>query len=59
MYKCEDPAGLGRTWFVFENRVKDVPRGWRSLHDKELLNIYASSNNIMAIISRRMQWALV
>jgi hypothetical protein len=26
-------------------------------HDEELLNVYASSSNIRAIISRRMRWA--
>jgi hypothetical protein len=37
--------------------MNDVPRGWRSLHDEELSNMYASSGNIRAIISRRMRWA--
>jgi hypothetical protein len=46
---------------VFENRVlrrifgpkrKEVARGWRRLHDKELLNLYDSPNIIAVNESR-------
>jgi hypothetical protein len=51
---------------VYENRVlrrisgpkkEEVARDWRRLHNEELHNMYASSNIIMVIKSRRMRWA--
>jgi hypothetical protein len=33
-----------------------VTGSWRRLHNKELLNIYASPNIIRMIKSRRMRW---
>jgi hypothetical protein len=44
----------GRTQIVFENRVlrifrpkrEEVAGGWRTLHNEELHNLYASSNVI-------------
>jgi hypothetical protein len=40
-------------------RVKreEVVGGWRRLHNEELHNLYASSNIIRMIKSRRMRWA--
>jgi hypothetical protein len=49
---------------VFENRVlkrifgpkrDEMVRGWRRLHNEELHNLYASSNNIRVIKSRKMR----
>jgi hypothetical protein len=51
---------------MFENRVlrrifgprrEEVAGGWRRLHNEELHNLYASSNIIRVIKSRRMRWA--
>jgi hypothetical protein len=51
---------------VFENRVlrrifglntDEVTGEWRKLHNKELHNLYSSSNIIRQIRSRRMRWA--
>jgi hypothetical protein len=48
---------------VFKNRVlrrifgpkrEEVVGGWRSMHNEELHNLYASSNNIMVVKSRLM-----
>jgi hypothetical protein len=50
---------------VFENRLpkricgskrEEVAGGWRRLHNEELHNLYASSNIIKVIKSRRMRW---
>jgi hypothetical protein len=50
---------------VFENRVlrrtfgpkrEKVAGSWRRLHNKELHNLYTSSNIIRAVRSRRMRW---
>jgi hypothetical protein len=50
---------------VFENRVlrrifgpkrDEVTGDWRKLHNKELHNLYSSSNIIRKIKSRRMRW---
>jgi hypothetical protein len=49
---------------VFENRVlrrifrskrEEVPGGWRTAHNEELRNLYASPNNFRVINSRRMR----
>jgi len=51
---------------VFENRVlrrifgdkrEEVAGDWRRLHNEELRNLYASSNIIRVIKSRKMRWA--
>jgi hypothetical protein len=34
-----------------------VAGDWRRLHNEELLNLYASTNNIKVIKSRRIRWA--
>jgi hypothetical protein len=52
---------------VFENRVlrrifgpkrEEVAGGWRTLHNEELHNLYASPN-IVRVIIRRMRWAVM
>jgi hypothetical protein len=50
---------------VFENRLlrtfgpkrDGVTGGWRKLHNKELHNLYSSTNIIRNIKSGRMRWA--
>jgi hypothetical protein len=51
---------------VFEKRVlrgifgpkrEEVARGWRRLHNEELRNLYALSNIIRVIKSRKIGWA--
>jgi len=34
-----------------------VVEGWRTLHNDEIHNFYASPNIIMVMKSRRMRWA--
>jgi hypothetical protein len=55
----------GRTRRGFENRVlrrkfgpkrEKVVGDWRRLHNEELHNLYASSNIITVIKSRRIRW---
>jgi hypothetical protein len=50
---------------VFEDRVlrrisrprrEKVAGGWGRLHNEELRNLYALSNIIMVVKSRRMRW---
>jgi hypothetical protein len=41
---------------IFGPRREEVVGGWRRLHGKELLNSYASPNNIMVIKSRTVRW---
>jgi hypothetical protein len=50
---------------MFENRVlkkifvykgKEVARGWETLHNEELHNLYASPYIIRVIKSRRLRW---
>jgi hypothetical protein len=50
---------------IFENRVlkifgpkrEEVVGGWRRLHNEELHNLYASTNIVRVIKSRRIKWA--
>jgi len=51
---------------VFENRVlrkifgprrDEVTGEWRRLHNKEIIDLYSSSNIVRVIKSRRMRWA--
>jgi len=41
---------------IFVPEVEKVAGGWRRLHNEELHNLYASSNIIRMIKSRRMRW---
>jgi hypothetical protein len=41
---------------IFGPKRDDVAGGWRRLHNEELHNLYASSNIIRVIKSRRMRW---
>jgi hypothetical protein len=36
---------------------EEVVGGWRSLHNEELRNLYASSNTVRVTKFRRMRWA--
>jgi hypothetical protein len=42
---------------IFEPKRDEVTGDWRKLHNKELHNMYYSSNIIRMIKSRRMRWA--
>jgi hypothetical protein len=42
---------------IFGPKREKVAGGWRSLHNEELHNLYASPNIIMVMKSRRMGWA--
>jgi hypothetical protein len=42
---------------IFGPKRAEVESGWRTLHNEELLNLYASPNFIRVINSRRMRWA--
>jgi hypothetical protein len=69
LYGCETRSLTLRDEYrfrVFENRVmsrtfgrkrKEVARGCRRLYNEELHNLYASSNIILVIKSRRMRWS--
>jgi hypothetical protein len=41
---------------IFEPKREEVAGGWRSLHNEELHNLYASPN-IISVIKSRMRWA--
>jgi hypothetical protein len=41
---------------IFGPKREEVAGGWRRLHNEELHNLYASSNIIWMIKSRRMRW---
>jgi hypothetical protein len=41
---------------IFGSKQEEVAGGWRRLHSEELHNLYASSNIVMLIKSRRMRW---
>jgi hypothetical protein len=42
---------------IFGRKRKEVAGGWRRLHDEELHSLYASSNIIRVMKSRRKRWA--
>jgi hypothetical protein len=42
---------------IFGPKRDEVTGKWRSLHNKELNDLYSSPNIIRAIKSRRMRWA--
>jgi hypothetical protein len=42
---------------IFGSKREEVVGGWRSLHNEEFHNFYASPNVIRVMISRRMRWA--
>jgi hypothetical protein len=41
---------------IFKRRKEEVAGGWRRLHNEELHNLYASSNTIRVVKSRREKW---
>jgi hypothetical protein len=41
---------------IFSSKREEVAGGWRRLHNEELHNVYASSNIIRVIKSRRVRW---
>jgi hypothetical protein len=52
---------------VFQNKVlrtisrpkrDEVKGGWRKLQNKQINNLYSSSNSIRMIKSRRMRWTV-
>jgi hypothetical protein len=42
---------------IFGPKREKVVGGWRRLHNEELRNLYASTNIVRVIKSRRMRWA--
>jgi hypothetical protein len=42
---------------IFRPKREEVAGGWRTLHNEELHNLYASPHIISVIKSRRMRWA--
>jgi hypothetical protein len=42
---------------IFGPKREEVARGWRRLHNDELHNLYASTNIVRVMKSRRMRWA--
>jgi hypothetical protein len=42
---------------IFGLRKEEIIGGWRKLHNEELHNLYASSDIIRFVKSRRMSWA--
>jgi hypothetical protein len=42
---------------IFGPKREEVAGGWRRLHNEDLHNLYASTNIIRVIKSRRMRWA--
>jgi len=42
---------------IFGSRRDEVMEEWRRLHNKELNDLYSSSNIVRVIKSRRMRWA--
>jgi hypothetical protein len=42
-------------WRIFGPKREEVAGGWRRLHNEELHNLFASSNIIRLIKSRRMK----
>jgi hypothetical protein len=41
---------------IFETKREKVAGGWRSLHNEELHSLYASTNVITLMKSRKMKW---
>jgi hypothetical protein len=42
---------------IFDHTREEVAGGWRRLHNEELHNLYASSNIVRGVKSRKMRWA--
>jgi hypothetical protein len=42
--------------WLFGHKREEVAGDWRRLHNEELHNLYASSDIIRVIKSRRMRW---
>jgi hypothetical protein len=40
---------------IFRPKRKEIAGNWRRLHNEELRNLYASTNIVRVIISRRMR----
>jgi len=40
-----------------QEQIKSRPWEWRKLHNKELNDLYSSTNVVQVIKSRRMRWA--
>jgi hypothetical protein len=41
---------------IYGSKGEEVAEGWRTLHNEELHNLYASPRIIRLIESRRMRW---
>jgi hypothetical protein len=46
-----------KRFYIFGPKREEVAGGWKTLHNEELHNLYASPNNIGVIKSRRIRWA--
>jgi len=42
---------------IFGPKKEEVRREWRKLHNKELNDLYSSSNIVWVLKSRRIRWA--
>jgi len=41
---------------VFGPKTEEVVRGWRRMHNEDVYNLYASTNIIRVIKSKRIRW---
>jgi hypothetical protein len=44
-------------WRIFGPKLDEITGRWRKMHNKELHNLYSSTNIIRIIQSRKMNWA--
>jgi hypothetical protein len=49
-------TGNGVLRRIFGSKREEVTEGWRKLHNKELQNLYSSSNITRVMNSRMMGW---